>query len=550
MKKSTLISCFTLLILVSIFSIAAIEESKQNYIGQTCPPDMEFIPGNAAIPTFFIGKSEETNLNYLIYLNWMEHVFGKENQGFITLFEPRISDKDTGLNFNDPVLRPQLRNPAFAYYPVTGLSWMQVQEYLEWKTDRLNESILIQNQIISYNPNNEYLENNFNTEAYLSGQCSYIPINRNKLTNYEKFDILCLSPNSGKSLYTDKYPYLFTQYRLPTEEEWEYAASESFQNHDLKNDKAPFGTNFFLFKYSQMSNQKDQNYWLTKYILNAQTIEPKDMNSFMGAGSYNHSTKGIYNMASGVREWLMDTFTNEVRHYTSLKEIYTKNGFVYAKQKMLKNEDNNFITKMKTGELAYKLVGIDKNGDDLWVLNQPENINYGFITKQKLRTDSLEIKAQVKRRLLKFQETRALRYFNYLRDKANYNSQYNSYNNRNNPNLSKIVDYWKQNHMDDYYHRSYGYIPQPNDTIKIPITEEMIAKYRKEWTMEYDELNFNPLQAGKHYRRVVKGGTWKNKSVTARTSVYETESYADIGFRCVLQYSGIAISKVQKVKWR
>ncbi len=50
-----------------------------------------------------------------------------------------------------------------------GVNWLQIQDYMIWRTDRLNEMILIRNVILNYNPD-EHNEDNFNTETYLEGQ--------------------------------------------------------------------------------------------------------------------------------------------------------------------------------------------------------------------------------------------------------------------------------------------------------------------------------------------------------------------------------------------
>ena len=57
----------------------------------------------------------------------------------------------------------------YAFYPVVNLDFHQIERYLSWKTDRLNEVVLIKNGILKINFN-QVNEDHFNTEAYCAGQ--------------------------------------------------------------------------------------------------------------------------------------------------------------------------------------------------------------------------------------------------------------------------------------------------------------------------------------------------------------------------------------------
>jgi formylglycine-generating enzyme required for sulfatase activity len=37
-----------------------------------------------------------------------------------------------------------LRHPAFESHPVVGVSWKQATNYAKWRTDRVNEQILVE----------------------------------------------------------------------------------------------------------------------------------------------------------------------------------------------------------------------------------------------------------------------------------------------------------------------------------------------------------------------------------------------------------------------
>lgn len=50
-------------------------------------------------------------------------------------------------------------------------------------------------------------------------------------------------------------------------------------------------------------------------------------------------------------------------------------------------------------------------------------------------------------------------------------------------------------------------------------------------------------------KRVVRGGTWKNPGTWQREAMAEDSSSALVGFRCVMNYTGMPVSKKYKVKW-
>ena len=86
------------------------------------------------------------------------------------------------LGYNEPYVTQYLRHPAYDNYPVVGVSWTQANDFCVWRTDRVNERILINEGILKEDPE-QIDDNTFNTEAYLAGQ--YDGIQGRLLRNYD-----------------------------------------------------------------------------------------------------------------------------------------------------------------------------------------------------------------------------------------------------------------------------------------------------------------------------------------------------------------------------
>jgi formylglycine-generating enzyme required for sulfatase activity len=519
-----------------LVSFGSRDQKTINYLGQRCPHDMEFIPGNGNIPSFFMGKSEETNLDYVIYLDWLQRVYVYVPQVFDAA-RPHEVDYDDQYKYNDPVLQGRLRNPAFAYYPVTDCDWLQIQDYLAWKTDRLNEAILVRDGYLKLLPDQTNADN-YNTEAFLAWQ--YDGLIRKKRLPKSGENV----PVSGRNL-AKNLPFLSTGYRLPTEEEWEYATRADFQNHLASGgNRHPYGKKFFLFDYASYFDVCKS---MCNYIANSGMGESMDMNGIKSAGTYKTSIYGIFNMGDNVEEWLLDTYTPAVKHYANSESIYTMNGFKIAEDGDYKNSNSQFKDKDSTGLMPYRIMGFRANGDALKVMRYSLRYNSDYIAVQVRNPDSAKIKAaqlQMVRKLMAEIE------------QGEHHKSYWDYKHYGYPD-TWLLNLYRRGILEggnlDYYRLDH--ITLKNGTQKDTlIADENLVMNSKMFVAERDYMTVyryagpNPNDTISRYR-VVKTGTWKNPSTTARRKMKESEASANVGFRVVIPYYGMPVNKKDMVKW-
>jgi len=134
--------------------------------------DWNNVPRRVSVASFYMDKTEVTNLHYREYLYWLNKVFDPSadpnNQKIINGAVPDTLCWRSELSYNEPLVEYYFRHPGFNNYPVVGVTWRQASDYCLWRSDRVNEGILInKGYVAKQSLQGEQQENNFTTKSYL-----------------------------------------------------------------------------------------------------------------------------------------------------------------------------------------------------------------------------------------------------------------------------------------------------------------------------------------------------------------------------------------------
>lgn len=305
--------------------------------------DWNNTPTQQHVQSFYMDETEVTNKMYLEYLDWLKSVFPPTEEKYRNIYTGALPDTlvwRNRLGYNETMVTNYLRHPAYAEYPVVGVSWIQAVEFSKWRTDRVNEARLEKEDYLAENARYNSEDNNvtFNTDTYISSPTKVYGGNTDLLDGDEVQDALENTDENGnpiKKVYPGRESgLLYPEYRLPTEAEWEYAALGlvGIRNYNVyrgrkkypwdgqytrSGDAKKMGDQLANFKqgdgdYGGIAGWSDDGADITAEV---KSYEPNDF--------------GLYDMAGNVAEWVADVYRpivddefNDFNYYRG--NVYTK----------------------------------------------------------------------------------------------------------------------------------------------------------------------------------------------------------------------------------
>jgi len=463
------------------------------------------VPRRVTVSSFYMDETEVSNFSYLEYLWWTNRVFGPT---FPDIYYKALPDTlvwREKLAYNEPYVEYYLRHPSYRDYPVVGINWLQANEFCAWRTDRVNEFILIREGLLDHVPNPSD-QDYFSTEAYLSGK--WQGQLKQKLPSFDE-------QNPERDVKMEDGIFL-PKYRLPTEAEWEYAAYGLIGNtigeritdrriypwngHGVRNSDEKYigqiAANFVRGNGDMMGTAGFLND-------NADVTAP--------VYSYWPNDYGLYNMAGNVSEWVMDVYRASTA--TDADEFRPFRGNVFVTQ--VKDSTDGSIATNIDGPVFQKFfhkvnppTGHGVSGETTEVLDSVLTTMNGAPNDAEAMNKNKNVTAEGKSDIpgrVKWREVSAAVSSDNLDERRNY----------------KTADYIS--YLDG----------DVNSSIYYPEGEDAYGDKADKLMYEYAKTSLINDKS-----RVYKGGSWRDRAYWlnpgTRRYLDQRQATAYIGFRCAM----------------
>ncbi len=323
-------------------------------------------PKRVTISSFYMDECEVTNQDYREYLYWLNRVYGNDYPEVYQRALPDTLVWRSKLSYNEPMVDYYFRHSSWADYPVVGVSWLQANEYCFWRTDRVNEKILVDAGILEFDPDQSG-ENVFTTDAYYAGQYE----------GYVLEDLPDLDPNSGGTRKVKMEDgLLLPRFRLPTEAEWEFAAlslvGNTVEERIVERRIYPWNGHIVRTAEKKYYGQMMANFKRSRGDAMGVASALNDHWEYTAPVMfYFPNDYGLYNMAGNVAEWVMDVY--RVSTGVDSKGINPYRGNVYMTK--VTDADGMIAEKDSLGRISYRAVTVEENINRM-NYRQADNINY------------------------------------------------------------------------------------------------------------------------------------------------------------------------------
>jgi len=467
--------------------------------------DWNTTPNKIHVRSFFMDEAEVSNSEYFLYVQYTKDVFPPSEKKYKHIYNSVLPDTlvwRKSLGNTELLTENYFRHPAYADYPVVGVSWLQATEYCKWRTNVVNLKTLIDKGHIKNIFEADTTRNFFDTDVFLTDATKMFAGDTTIYKRGVKQRRAKGQTKPGKDAFqgrkiTKADGILQTKFRLPTEAEWEFAAKANVENREYNTIR---GRKKYAWngKYSRSKSKRYRGDQLANFKQGKGNYSGLSGWSSDGSDipikikSYPPNAFGIYDMSGNVAEWVSDVYRPIIDS--------DANDFNYFRGNVFKKK-------------------INKEGKTVYVGSKDAEIKYDTLPNGKIKVN--ELPGTIK----------------------NFDINPKDYALRRNFTRSDNVNVNDGDKNSSRYYSSNG-----NNEPKMYNSPEK-PKFIKD-SVEYDTEKRTTLISDN--TRVYKGGAWSDREYwldpAQRRYLPEYMATNYIGFRCVSDKLGPMSSEKRKAR--